>query len=160
MTTAPDTPSAAVAQAIANNNAGFVLARQGDWAGALVLYEQALGPLRQAGPAQHRNLAALLNNQGAALATTGKLDAATRAFQEAFALRLKELGQEDPFTWLSLHNLAWVTAQLKQRDQACAYAEVALRHRTRLLGSQHPDTLLTAGLYRSLQCKVVPESNR
>jgi len=73
----------------------------------------------------------------------GKFRDANPLLEKAYAIRLKELGLNDPDTLTSLHDLAMQRWKQGKPKEASDLARQALEKRRRVLGPDHEDTLWT-----------------
>lgn len=71
----------------------------------------------------------------------GLIEAATRAQQRALDIRLRESGEDDADTLISINDMGSRLSSQGRYEEAETYIRRALEGRRRLLGEDHPDTL-------------------
>ncbi len=101
--------------------------------GALMIYEQQLGPL-------HPDTAGCLNNLAGLYHNQGKYEQAEPLYQRALAIYEQQLGPQHPNTANSLNNLAGLYVHQGKYEQAEPLYQRALAIREQQLGPQRSDT--------------------
>jgi len=122
------------------SNLGFYLQLIADYAGAKLLFEQALQISEQVWGPQHLDTARCLNNLARLLQIQGDYTGARPLFERALAIIEQRLGPEHHQTVSCLNNLAGLLED--QRDYAGAESlyERALAITKQAQGPTHPDT--------------------
>jgi len=131
-------PNFFIVQDILRPHRAALLARQGDYAGARTLYEQALAIHVQILGPQHPETATILNNLAALLYRLGDDAAAKPLYMRALAINEQVLGPQHPSTAAGLNNLAVLLDREGDYAGARALYERALAIAEQTLGPQHP----------------------
>lgn len=125
------------------NNLSELLASQGRLAEAMPLAREVMtGRSDLLGPSSPLTLAAK-SNLGSYLARTGDFPAALTLQREVLAARLSEQPRDELALARILHNVAATLDQARQFEAAKDFAGQAAALRLRLLGDDHPDTILS-----------------
>jgi tetratricopeptide (TPR) repeat protein len=95
-------------------------------------------------PEENEERLGAASNLGDALKEQGKHAEAETIRQEIFAVYLRLVGFEHPFTLGSAANLAMALSELGKYDEAEAVNRTVLAVQRRINGAEHPDTLMTA----------------
>lgn len=133
-----NTPEAATSL----HNQAVEYARQGAYALAQPLLEQALAIREQALGAEHPDTAATLHTLARLHEAQGQPEQAQPLYERALAIRATALGDSHPDTATTLNNLAALYEARGQAARALPLYERALTAREQTLGPQHPDTAL------------------
>ncbi|MBX3437543.1 MAG: serine/threonine protein kinase, partial [Planctomycetaceae bacterium] len=88
----------------------------------------------------------VLNTIGLSFRAAGKLDLAEPCLRRAFEMRRAALGVDNPATWLSAHELAYLYDDMGKAAEAEPLARQAVAEQTRLFGVLHNDTLASIQL--------------
>src|SRR5262249_6565328 len=80
---------------------------------------------------------------GQLYAEVGDLPKSLGPLKQALEVQRRELGEEDPQTLTTMHQLGRVLAWLHQYDEAASILSRTLELRQRVLGERHRDTLST-----------------
>ncbi len=117
---------------------GSVQVRQGDYAGARTRFERALALRTKALGPEHPDVAAALNNIGAAVDLAGDSPAALPYFERAARIWTQALGADHPETLQAVGNLGSSRLHLGSAEQAKAENDRAIAGLRRTLGNEHP----------------------
>lgn len=94
---------------------------------------------------EHRSTLTNLNNLGSVIASQGKYEQAEELHRQALsARREKILGREHPQALTSLNNLEFALGNQGKLEEAEVLHRRALSGGERILGQDHPDTLLSS----------------
>jgi tetratricopeptide (TPR) repeat protein len=152
----PEGERAAFLSAIDKDDQAESLNRQGKYAEAQPLSEQALAIRRRLFSEDHPLTASAYNELASNLDDQGKYADAQPLYEKALAIRRRLLGDDHPLTALSYNDLA--SSLDGQGDYAAAQPlyEKALAIRRRLLGDDHSDT---AQSYNNLAYSLDEQGN-
>ncbi|MFH1501752.1 MAG: CHAT domain-containing tetratricopeptide repeat protein [Candidatus Eisenbacteria bacterium] len=120
------------------NNLAALMARQGDLAGAEVLYLEALELKRKVLGEAHPEVALSLNNAASLRHAEGDYETAEALLREAVELLTAAFGEEDPLAAATLLNLAGVMRSRGNYADAEPLYRKVLAVRRRVLGGDHP----------------------
>ena len=127
------------------------LFKQGKYAEALPVAQQALRLAEENFGREHVHTATVLNNLANVYLRQGKYAEAEPLYQRAFTIREKELGVEHPEVASSLDGLAILYAEQGKYAEAEPLFQRALTIKEKALGPEHPDVARSlnnlAGLY-------------
>jgi tetratricopeptide (TPR) repeat protein len=122
------------------NNIAFLLAQQGDLAGARPLYERALAIREKVLGPEHPSTATSLNNLARVLRDTGDANNAEPLFRRAIAIGEKALGRGHSLTQRYASHYARLLLDTGRSAEALPLAQVALATHETASGPNHPWT--------------------
>ncbi|MBP0022607.1 MAG: tetratricopeptide repeat protein [Roseofilum sp. SID2] len=129
------------------------LYRQGKYAEAVPLAEEALKIRQLVLGEQHPNVASSLNDLGLLYLSMGRYEDALPLFQQALQMRQSLLGKQHRQVAISLNNLALLYREMGRYEEALPLFQDALQMNQTLLG-EHPNVAQNlnnlAALYRSM----------
>jgi ankyrin repeat protein/Tfp pilus assembly protein PilF len=129
------------------NNIGTVLADQGKYDEALILYNKTCDIQLKVLGKMHPHVAGDYNNIGASLKAQGKYDESLTSHKKALDILLNVLGEEHPHVAISYHNIGRVLEAQEKYDEALIFYNKALDIQLKVLGEMHPDV---AASYNSI----------
>ena len=127
------------------NHRARIASRQGDHAGAEVLYRRALELRRALLGDDHPEVASSIDNLGAVLYHQGQLDAALTLYQDALARRIAALGPDHLDVGTTRNNLGGVYLDRGDLARADEHFSQALATWERVRGGEHPDLAIPLG---------------
>ena len=119
------------------------LYRQGKYAEALPIAQQALAICEKVFGAEHPIVATGINNLARLYDAQDRYAEAKPLHKRVLAIREKVLGPEHPDTAQSLNNLAFLYKAMGSYDKAEPLYRRSLSIREKVLGTEHPDTAYT-----------------
>ena len=119
------------------------LYRQGKYAEALPIAQQALAICEKVFGAEHPIVATGINNLARLYDAQDRYAEAKPLHKRVLAIREKVLGPEHPDTAQSLNNLAFLYKAVGSYDKAEPLYRRSLSIREKVLGTEHPDTAYT-----------------
>lgn len=122
---------------------GGTYAALGQYAPAEEQLAAALQLRRLLSPADHEELAQIMNKLGRVLQDTGRYDEAEGLFRESLAMKRRLLGAESTEVAKLLNNLGWLLFLKGEFPEAEARLREALDLRLALLGEEHGDVAST-----------------
>jgi tetratricopeptide (TPR) repeat protein len=125
----------------AMNELAFVLKKQGNFAGAEPLYQEAINGLRRVRGDDDPQTLTSRSNLAVMYLELGRLAEALPVHQDVLARRRRVLGNQHPDTYQSLNNLASTLRQANRLAEAEALYREALGAPRSAAGENHPDTL-------------------
>jgi serine/threonine-protein kinase len=133
---------------------GRVLARLGDYAGAVPLFARALALHQIVEPANDSAEAYYYHNLALATGEVGDNAGADSLFRAALALERSALGETHPMYASSLSSYSTILERLGKMDAADTMMREVLRIRGQVLGEDHPDYAWTMFNYADFLIKV------
>ncbi len=127
------------AQLLEHFRAGNALRDRGEFAEAVVRYEQAMALASKVFEPGDTSEAVLLNNLGVAYLRTGSHAKAEVVLKRAVAIQEAKLGPDDPAVASCLNNLAIVYKEKAEYAKAEPIYRRCLAIREKALGADHPD---------------------
>nr|MBX2875498.1 CHAT domain-containing protein [Saprospiraceae bacterium] len=124
------------------NDMGNCYANLGDYGNALYIYQEALRVLEESPYQDQLYLSALYENLGTSSRRVGRLEEGLVYLEEAYGIKAKTLGANDPDLGTSLINLGNAYLDLQQFAEAENYYKQALTIAERAFGLGHISTLL------------------
>lgn len=124
------------------NDMGNCYASLGDYGNALYIYQEALRVLQESPYQDQLYLSALYENLGTSSRRVGRLEEGLVYLEEAYGIKAKTLGANDPDLGTSLINLGNAYLDLQQFSEAENYYKQALAIADRAFGVGHISTLL------------------
>ena len=124
------------------NDMGNCYANLGDYGNALYIYQEALRVLQESPYQDQLYLSALYENLGTSCRRVGRLEEGLVYLEEAYGIKAKTLGGNDPDLGTSLINLGNAYLDLQEFTEAENYYKKALALAERAFGVGHISTLL------------------
>lgn len=124
------------------NDMGNCYASLGDYGNALYIYQEALRVLEESPFQDQLYLSALYENLGTSSRRLGRLEEGLVYLEEAYGIKAKTLGANDPDLGTSLINLGNAYLDLQQFSEAENYYQQALALAEQAFGVGHISTLL------------------
>ena len=125
--------------AVALNDYGYILRRQGRYDEAEAAYRESLALKRRLLGDTHPDVATTLNNLGVLFGVTGRYDEVGPLFEEALAIRRERYGEVHPFIVQSMSNLTQLSIARGDLDAASAQLNEAIIIARQLHDGDHPD---------------------
>lgn len=124
------------------NDMGNCYASMGDYGNALYVYQEALAVLEESPYQDELYLAALYENLGTSSRRLRRLEESLIYLEEAYAIKSKVLGEQDPDLGTSLINLGNAYLDLQRFEMTETYYQQALTLAEKAYGQEHISTLL------------------
>lgn len=124
------------------NDMGNCYASLGDYGNALYVYQEALSVLQESPYQDQLYLAILYENLGTSSRRLDRLEESLVYLEEAFLIKAKVLGGQDPDLGSSMINLGNAYLDLQRLEEAENYYQQALSLAQEAFGASHLSTLL------------------
>jgi len=136
---------------------GNIYFRQEKFQEARESFEKAYNSLKKVHGENSFEVAGIYNNIAGALLSEGKINKALETAQKA--LKIAKGKEDNVSTTTTYMNLGRISVELEDYENALSYFEQAYNLRKKLLGEDHPETLVANGAYRELLTALKEEKN-